>query len=50
MDTININNIAYVRADQVQLIPKGSREVVVIDRGLIMPMRVELPAAKRPPF
>lgn len=35
MDTININNVAYVRADQVQLPPKGSREVVVIDRGWI---------------
>lgn len=35
MDTININGVDYVRADEVPMKLKGNREVVVIDRGWI---------------
>ena len=36
MDTITVNGIEYVRADQVQQpMPNGNRAVVVIDRGWI---------------
>lgn len=31
--TIKIDNIEYVRADSVQPIPAGNREVIVADRG-----------------
>ena len=35
MNTISINGIDYVRADTVQLRIKGSRAVIVADRGWI---------------
>ena len=35
METININGVEYVRADQVQKQITGNRAVVVVDRGWI---------------
>ena len=35
IETIKINGIDYVRADQVHPAPSGNRAVVVIDRGWI---------------
>ena len=36
MDSITINGIEYIRADQVpSVVPNGNRAVVIIDRGWI---------------
>ena len=35
INTITVNGVDYVRADQVQQAPIGSRAVVVVDRGWI---------------
>jgi hypothetical protein len=35
METITVNGIEYVRADQVQSVAPGNRAVVVVDRGWI---------------
>ena len=35
IETIKINNVEYVRKDQVGETPKGNRAIVVIDRGWI---------------
>ncbi len=35
MDTIEVNGVQYIRADSVRQAPKGSRAVVVVDRGWI---------------
>ena len=34
-ETMNVNGVDYVRADQVQTVPTGQRAVVVVDRGWI---------------
>lgn len=35
INTITVNGVDYVRADQVQIAPIGNRAVVVIDRGWV---------------
>lgn len=35
IETMKINGIDYVRADQIQAAPNGNRAVVVVDRGWI---------------
>ena len=35
INTITVNGVDYVRADQVQQTPVGNRAVVVVDRGWI---------------
>lgn len=35
INTITINGVAYVQADQVTAAPTGNRAVVVVDRGWI---------------
>lgn len=35
IETIKINGIDYVRADQVPTAPKGIRAIVIVDRGWI---------------
>jgi len=35
INTITVNGVDYVRADQVQKTPVGNRAVVVVDRGWI---------------
>lgn len=35
IETIKINGIDYMRADQVKSVPNGSRAIVVVDRGWI---------------
>ena len=35
IETMKINGIDYVRADQIQAEPNGNRAVVVVDRGWI---------------
>ena len=35
INTITINGVDYVRADQVQTTPVGNRAVVVVDRGWV---------------
>ena len=41
IETIKINDIDYVRADQVKPKPSGNRAVVVIDKGWIIAGDVE---------
>lgn len=35
INTITVNGVDYIRADQVQQTPVGNRAVVVVDRGWI---------------
>lgn len=41
IETIKINGIDYVRADQAKIKPNGNRAVVVVDRGWIFAGDIE---------